>query len=355
VSKFFYGLIEGFYGRQWSWDTRTAYADFLAQQNFDCYIYAPKGDAFLRSRWRENHDGETWQQLTRLVAVYHDAGLRFGIGLSPIGLNRHYSDDDKAALIKKVQQLNTLNADVLCILFDDTEGDIADMAQRQVTIAKDIMAHSSAGHFIVCPSYYSFDPVLEKVFGPMPKNYLLDFAQGLPAEVDIFWTGNQVISPQYTAHDIKDIRQIIQRKPVLWDNYPVNDGKKTSAFLHLRPYQNRPWQLSELTSGHLVNPMNQAMLSQLVLMSLKALYLSRDQYNPDKVLLEVLGSLADEKLAACIKDDVSLFQDVGLNALTDLQKKQLLVRYQSFDHIAASEIVDWLSGGFEFDAACLTD
>ncbi len=355
MSKFFYGVIEGFYGRQWSWQARTDYADFLSRQNFDCYIYAPKGDSFLRSRWRENHDDKTWLQLTRLAGVYHEAGLRFGIGLSPVGLNRNYNNDDKSALVAKVKQLNALDADILCILFDDTEGGIDDMAQRQITIAKDVMAHSNAKQFIVCPSYYSFDPVLEEVFGAMPKNYLSDLAQGLPKEVDIFWTGNQVVSEKYTQQDIESVQAIIQRKPILWDNYPVNDGKKISAFLHLRPYQNRPWQLSEWTAGHLVNPMNQPMLSQLVLSSLSALYQDRDNYRQEKNLDEMLGALADKVLAAYIKDDMSLFQDIGLNELGERQKEQLLSRYQSFDHSVAREIVDWLSGGFKFDPACLTD
>ncbi|MEM8934075.1 MAG: sulfatase-like hydrolase/transferase, partial [Acidobacteriota bacterium] len=31
--------------------------------------------------------------------------------------------------------------------------------------------------FIACPTYYSFDPALERVFGAMPENYLTDFGR----------------------------------------------------------------------------------------------------------------------------------------------------------------------------------
>jgi hyaluronoglucosaminidase len=45
------GVIEGYYGRPWSWDMREAQARFLASHGYSSYIYAPKADAYLRRRW----------------------------------------------------------------------------------------------------------------------------------------------------------------------------------------------------------------------------------------------------------------------------------------------------------------
>ena len=81
-----------------------------------------------------------------------------------------------------------------------------------------------------------------------------------------------VLSPGYTHADINAISEKIQRKPLLWDNYPVNDGRKISRFLHLLPVRDRPAQLRDWCSGHLANPMNQAFLSQLPLASLARSY-----------------------------------------------------------------------------------
>ncbi|HET8710333.1 MAG TPA: beta-N-acetylglucosaminidase domain-containing protein, partial [Spongiibacteraceae bacterium] len=260
MPDFLCGVIEGFYGRVWSWSARRTMIEFLRQQQFNAYVYAPKADSFLRGEWRRQHDAQTFTELLALRAHCRDHAIQFGVGLSPAGLQEAYTAQDRALLEEKIAHLNQLDGDVLCILFDDMPGAIADLAQRQVAITKDIMAMSSARRFVICPSYYSFDPVLEQIFGAMPVRYLESIGELLPEEVDIFWTGPSVLSPGYSQGDIEAITARIGRKPMLWDNYPVNDGKKISRFLHLLPVHNRPPQLREWCSGHLANPMNQPLL-----------------------------------------------------------------------------------------------
>jgi hyaluronoglucosaminidase len=51
VNNFSRGIIEGFFGRPWSWQTRQTYASFLKQNNYQYYIYAPKADRYLRRQW----------------------------------------------------------------------------------------------------------------------------------------------------------------------------------------------------------------------------------------------------------------------------------------------------------------
>ncbi len=46
--RFVFGLIEGFYGRMWSWDDRMDWCRFLGAQKADFYLYAPKDDEHLR-------------------------------------------------------------------------------------------------------------------------------------------------------------------------------------------------------------------------------------------------------------------------------------------------------------------
>jgi len=132
VNGFFYGVIEGFYGRQWSWQARSGYSEFLSAHGFDCYIYAPKGDLFLRSQWQAPWDETRHSQLINLATSYHKAGLRFGVGLSPKGLFQDYSDIARTLLRQKVEQINALGVDILCILFDDMPGDFPLLAARQL-------------------------------------------------------------------------------------------------------------------------------------------------------------------------------------------------------------------------------
>jgi hypothetical protein len=354
MSQFFYGAIEGFYGRQWSWQARKNYAKFFHQFGFGAYIYAPKGDSFLRSRWRELHPAAEWEQLRQLAAEYRQQGVQWGLGLSPLGLGESYQSKDKSHIVDKVRHINELNPDILCILFDDMRGDFDGMLQRQIDIIGDVIETSSARRFIVCPTYYSFDPVLEQVFGTMPSRYLETLGESLPGDIGIFWTGEKVISTEYDAAGASKITRLLRRKPVLWDNYPVNDGRLTSKFLHLEPYKGRPKAISEWYAGHLVNPMNQPLLSQIVLQSLDGLYRG-DSYNADAAFSRGLALLDETELEEKLRRDSNAFQHHGLEELSGRYKRDLIAGYQSIEHPVANEIVNWLAGEYQFDPACLTD
>ena len=61
-------------------------------------------------------------------------------------------------------------------------GDSSSLAQRQAEIVQDVQAWSDANHIIVCPTYYSFDPVLERFFGNRPDDYWEDLGRLLPPQ-----------------------------------------------------------------------------------------------------------------------------------------------------------------------------
>ncbi len=354
MTEFFYGVIEGFYGRQWSWQARADYARFFSEQGFGCYIYAPKGDAYLRKDWDKPWPEEEFTRLLDLSVTYKKAGVRFGLGLSPLGLCEDYSKQQRHLLKARVEQINALKVDTLCILFDDMPGVNPALAQCQLAIVDDILAVSDAPEHIACPTYYSFDPVLEQVFGQMPANYLSDFGAGLPRQLGVFWTGNQVISTAITVADIDRVTALIGRPPVLWDNYPANDGRKTANYLNLRPYAGRSEALKGCLKGHCVNPMNQPELSKLVLMTLADLYGGAGGYDSDRAGALALQSISPEQLRIALSRDMTRFQDQGLAAMDKQQIKTLLDCYNGFDQPAAREVAAWLRGEYRFDPDCLT-
>lgn len=352
-ADFLCGVIEGFYGRAWPWPLRRVMIEFLQQQQFNAYVYAPKADRYLRREWRRRHPEADFAELLALRAHCREHRIQFGIGFSPWGLQDAYSAGDRAALQQKFNELNGLDSDVLCILFDDMPGAVDDLAQRQAEIVNDIMTMSSARRFVVCPTYYSFDPVLEQVFGAMPARYLEMLGELLPSAVDVFWTGPLVVSPGYAAGDIAAVTARIGRKPLLWDNYPVNDGKRISRFLHLLPVRDRPRQLQQWCSGHLANPMNQPLLSQLPLASLSQNY--RDEhYDPEQFWRERVEQYVDANLAALLRRDAECFQQRGLDTLSDSERRALIEDYRRVAHPAAAEVIDWLQEGYRFDPECLT-
>lgn len=63
-------------------------------------------------------------------------GLRFGIGLSPYELYRDFNGSARQDFIGKVRSLDEIRLDDLAILFDDTRGDVPDLAAREAEIAR---------------------------------------------------------------------------------------------------------------------------------------------------------------------------------------------------------------------------
>ncbi len=348
IEKFSRGIIEGFFGRPWSWQTRQDYAKFLHQHNYQYYIYAPKADRYLRRQWAEPWPVEDFANLQQLGHTYQQAQVAWGIGITPFEIHHNFNDQTKALLDAKIRSINSLQPNILAILFDDMRGDDKNIAQIQADVTHRIMEQSTASSFVMCPTYYSTDPVLDQVFGDRPSNYLETLGQLLDPTVQIFWTGEKVCSKKYPTKHLQEIAQQLSRKPFIWDNYPVNDGAKLCKFLHLRPFGESAEHLATWSAGQAINPMNQAYLSQIPLITLTAI----DQQNP---LYSAARDLCGETFAAYLVEDIAVFQDQGLDSLSDQKRKKLIDRYTNFQTSHSQELVDWLQGKYPFDPACLTD
>ncbi len=346
---FLCGVIEGFYGRPWPPGIRLAYADYLRQLGLNTYLYCPKSDPFLRKRWQEHWPADQWKQLRRLARHYRKAGLHWGVGLSPFALYREYRGHQKAQLRAKLDRLAELDTSLLAILFDDMPGEMDDLAQRQAEIVADVCHWYPGGRVLVCPTYYCFDPVLEKYFGAMPERYRERLGQALPPAVDIFWTGNAVCSESITAQDIQAAECEFGRPVILWDNYPVNDGAVRSNFLYCQPLADREPGIAPLLRGHLCNPMNQGLLSLPALAGLGKLY-GRSE-GVEAMMANALGRETWRQLLR----DRKAFRAEGLSGLGQRRRARLARRYEALPGPAAREVAAWLRGEYAFDPACLTD
>ena len=80
------GIIEGFYGKAFSFEQRLDLLDYLKQQTFNFYIYVPKADKSLRTRNFKFHKDLNIEQLYTLSCSYQQQGLDFGIAISPLDL-----------------------------------------------------------------------------------------------------------------------------------------------------------------------------------------------------------------------------------------------------------------------------
>ncbi len=340
------GIIEGYFGRSWSWADRANVASRLAPAGYQFFHYAPKIDTKLRREWQILYNEAEENALRQFSAHCKSIGMRFGVGLTPYGAHIDFNDDARAAMKAKLAQLDAIGLQGLAILFDDMRGDFPDLAARQAEIVAFIIEHSKAKNFFMCPSYYSNDPVLDRVFGNRPANYLEDLGKLLDKDIAIYWTGEEVCSAEYSCGHLRDIGQKIGRKIALWDNYPVNDGSRMSQYLHLRSFTGRPSNLGEYVSHHAINPASQPTLSCIPALTLPISYAQGADYRYGEAFTEAAEAICGKELAAMLQSNLLTLQQTGLDRMEPDTIDKLRAKYGVVDHPAAQEIVDWLGGGY---------
>ena len=341
------GVIEGFYGPMWTWAERRHLLTLLAAHGYGFYVYAPKADPYLRRRWQEPHPVDQAAELEAFAALCRRQGVRFGLGLSPFEIFNRFDEAARQALAVKLKALDRMGIQELAILFDDMRSEIPALASTQADIVRWIRDHSKASTISVCPTYYSDDPVLDRVFGERPANYLETLGAELPKEVRVFWTGEEVCSREVSPGHLKRVADRLGRKPVLWDNYPVNDGDRMSRHLHLRAFSGRPAANAAHLAGHAINPALQPALTAIPALTLVESYRLGPNYQYGQAFHHAAREILGVDLGSQLHKDLLTLQDTGLERISAERKQALMHTYDGFDHPAANEILRWLAGDYQ--------
>eukprot|EP01087_Luapelamoeba_hula_P019708 TRINITY_DN6570_c0_g1_i2.p1 TRINITY_DN6570_c0_g1~~TRINITY_DN6570_c0_g1_i2.p1 ORF type:complete len:359 (+),score=94.90 TRINITY_DN6570_c0_g1_i2:307-1383(+) len=113
-----------------------------------------------------------------------------------------------------------------------------------------------------------------------------------------YFNGPQAVSPTITTHHISGMQQLWKkRKVVLWDNFPSNDYKPQTLFLHA--YDGRDPALKDQLEGIVVNPMDRPEASLIPLSTVFEFLRHPQVYNPEQSLKSALKELlgGDEQIA----------------------------------------------------------
>ena len=233
----------------------------------------------------------------------------------------------------------------LAILFDDMRGDVPGLADRQMEIVDWAAERTAADRVIVCPSYYTDDPVLDRVFGQRPEGYLERLGDGLDPRIEIFWTGEEVVSREYSPGHLRRVAEQIRRKPFLWDNYPVNDGQRMSQFLHVRGFTGRPAAMAELIAAHGVNPALQPTLTRIPALTLVESYRRGEEYEYGGATRARRRPGAGRRAGrAAVRGRAGAAGHRPRPA--GRERRMLRERYAGVDHPGAREIIAWLDGEY---------
>lgn len=260
-SEFLAGVIEGFYGQPWNQTERHQLFDWLSAWGLNTYLYAPKDDMKHRALWREPYSAAELAPLANLIAACKTRGLRFLYALSP-GLDIGYSDPSEVARLKeRFQQMRSIGCDNVALLFDDIPDRMSDadrerfgsFASAQCAVTNDLFRwlreQGARGRFLFCPTPYC-GRMAERQLGG--SGYLETVGRELQPEIDVFWTGPEIISREITVPHVRELATLLRRKPIIWDNLHANDydGRR----FYCGPYAGRAPELRSEVTGLLLNP-----------------------------------------------------------------------------------------------------
>ncbi|MBI5671440.1 MAG: beta-N-acetylglucosaminidase domain-containing protein [Chloroflexi bacterium] len=320
------GVAEAFYGVYYTPVERNDLIRFIGQHGFNTYLYGPKNDRQHRNRWREPYPAKTMQQFADTVAIARDSGVTFCYAIGPV-VSMCYSDEaDYHAIITKLEAFYRLGVRSFCAVLDDMKPEFLHEADRRCynsyaeahvhlcnRLFEWLQALDPACTFSLCPTLYYGRPPFD--------SYVYEIGMGLYPEIDVFYTGADICSPQITAADAAAFAQAIKRPPLIWDNYPVNDlGMQPE--MHIGPVRGRGARLPTQTRGIVANLMLQAEASKIPLLTYAEYMRNPDGYDPDAAWERALYTVAGDDSAAALR----LFAENSLQSCLDVLEAAKLDR-----------------------------
>lgn len=293
------GVIEGFYGAPWSQEDRLSQLDFYGRTKQNIYVYSPKDDPYLRSRWRDTYPPDELAEIKALVDRASANHVAFTYALSP-GLSICYSSaEDAQRLTDKFQSLWDIGVRSFAIPLDDISythwncdadgqtfgsgGGAAGKAQAH--ILNYVQEHFIATH----PGAERLQMVPTEYYNVTDSPYKTALRENLDDEVIVEWTGVGVVAPQIRTDQAAAARQVLGHDILVWDNYPVNDYATRQLFLG--PYVGREPGIAGQLTGITANPMIEAEASKIAEFTSGDFFWNPQKYDPDATWLAAIKDL----------------------------------------------------------------
>ncbi|TCP59235.1 hyaluronoglucosaminidase [Tumebacillus sp. BK434] len=308
------GVIEGFYGAPWTHEQRLSMFEFMSRNHYNTYVYAPKDDPYQRMDWALPYPEQQAGKMRELIQKAEAGGLRFVYSISPgiplalpnkpISKEMYEksilfsSEDDRKRLSDKVAQLQGMGVKTIMLSFDDVQDELKDK-DRGIYGTNYAEAHMQLANALLADGKKK-DPGFELWFAPTrywgvkDHPYWQTLREQLDPAISVIWTGPEILSKKIDSADADKVAQLLGRKPLIWDNYPVNDYTYAIANepqLFFGPLEARSEDLQAHVSGLLANPMVQPESSKPALYSISKYLQNPAAYDPEKSYVEGLSEL----------------------------------------------------------------
>ncbi|HEY0699405.1 MAG TPA: beta-N-acetylglucosaminidase domain-containing protein [Micromonospora sp.] len=241
------GGMESFYGPVWSQEARRSQIEFLARHKMNQFFYGPADDPRTGSDWASLYDAAELARMREIVDLAKARHVDFVYRVSPeapLAPSKgicHVRDADRAKLLARFEQLWEIGIRSYVIAWDDVSGNFAcqedrdayqgdpsplGAAQAGVTNflqSEFIEKHPGANRMVTVPTEY---------WGMTRTPYKSRFDGLVSSEVDLYWTGPEVVAPSITEDDLRAAQDAWPRHRIMiWDNYPVNDYNPSRLLL----------------------------------------------------------------------------------------------------------------------------
>ncbi len=240
------GVLEGGYS-VWSHEKRVSNLRWMGLLKMNSFIYAPKEGEYFRRRWRARYPQKELDEFKEYIDICNSQHIEFAYSLSP-ALSMEYSDPAEFdTLVAKYRQIQELGVKKFGIFFDDvipvlsTPADRArysHIAEAEVEVSNKLLK-----------ALREYDPKAQLFFVPnqywgwTPTRYFQIVTEKLDPEIEVGWTGKEIVSKKILSADAKRFIETVGRKPAIGDNW--------SPF---GPVVNRDGDLYKYSNSYLNNP-----------------------------------------------------------------------------------------------------
>ena len=298
--------VRGMKGLHWNPDDYLSMLDFLPSCRFNflmlCYGMVPEHCR----RFRDPYSDEHMEAIARIVQGARERFVTVCVAVNPslraVPQARYSGDDDLKLVVDKFRASYDLGVRCFALALDDIALELQRPEDRAAyqslgeahvdftcRLRDALLSMDSDNRLILCPTTYFTRHALAY------PDYTRAIAEGIPDDVELFWTGPDWNSVLITYEDACEYAGLVGRKPFLWLNYPVNDYLKPEPWrLVLAPTAMRCTRLPGMVTGVISNPMRQVEASKLPLWSIGRYFWDPESYDPDVALEEACAVVSAE-------------------------------------------------------------
>ncbi|MEH7380561.1 protein O-GlcNAcase [Bacillus sp. JJ1533] len=344
------GVIEGFYGLFYTMPERKDLISFIAENGYNLYIYGPKNDRQHRARWREPYPDFIMKQFAETVDHAKNVGVDFCYAIGS-GVSINYASEEDLGLIqKKFKAFYDIGVRTFMIALDDISAEFQHEEEQNL-----FQSYADAHVFLTNRLYHwlkELDPACKLSLCPTDyhgtapfSTYIHELGEGLEQEIDLFYTGPEICSKTIDEKHVAEFTEAIVRRPIIWDNYPVNDLAMVPE-MHIGPVTGRDANLPEVCKGIVVNTMPQAEASKIALLTFADYFKDPKGYKPwtswENALKQIAGEenyvairrFAENSLYSCLgQEEAPQLKELTNNALHALETGEKAVTSKAVQNL----------------------